>query len=66
MICSPTEVASKNLFVVIEKQILRDLAEGILLELTNIADSPNLFSSSEKKSLQYILKYAATLAKLSE
>lgn len=64
MECSPCVEESKKFFVVIEKQILRDLAEGILLEL--IETSNERLNKYQLEALRRIAKYADTLARLSD
>lgn len=64
MECSLGVAHSKTLFVVIEKQILQDIAEGVLLELIELADACT--SKKNRTCLSIIAKYMDNLARISE
>lgn len=62
--CSHLIRERQKMFLVIERQILRDVAEGVLLEVLRLEEK--VLSKSERESLKIIARYADNLARLAE
>lgn len=61
--CSPTAKAAREFYITIEKQILRDLASGILAEVMNLSDLTTK-TQEERESLRHITGYVMKLVEI--